>query len=191
MPGEMRTCVMIPSDRRGYITRVMEKRPRRRGNTPRPGRNLKGGPDDDSLRRRGASLLSSSRDAPLVRLLLDQWAPLTYRRRFDPTVVYGFLGRLADLDVDRLMERSAASSEPESQWMDAKEAAEHLGVHRDALLEARGPAGSPHASGWARPASSTSAATSSTNGDGRRNRAEQAEGRRVSRCNGGTTPGPG
>ncbi|HUA48697.1 MAG TPA: helix-turn-helix domain-containing protein [Solirubrobacteraceae bacterium] len=44
------------------------------------------------------------------------------------------LGRLADLVVDRLMERSETQrSEHVSAWLDARGAAEYLGVHRDTL----------------------------------------------------------
>lgn len=44
------------------------------------------------------------------------------------------LGRLADLVVDRLMERADAnSSDQTSAWLDARGAAEYLGVHRDTL----------------------------------------------------------
>jgi len=44
------------------------------------------------------------------------------------------LGRLADLVVDRLIERTAGhSSDHASAWLDARSAAEYLGVHRDTL----------------------------------------------------------
>lgn len=43
------------------------------------------------------------------------------------------LGRLADLVVDRLMERRADATEAEEEWLDARGAAEYLGVHRDTL----------------------------------------------------------
>ena len=44
------------------------------------------------------------------------------------------LGRLADLVVDRLMERTDGQhSEHTSAWLDARTAAEYLGVHRDTL----------------------------------------------------------
>lgn len=44
------------------------------------------------------------------------------------------LGRLADLVVDRLMERTdAQNSERTSGWLDARSAAQYLGVHRDTL----------------------------------------------------------
>ncbi len=41
--------------------------------------------------------------------------------------------RLADLVVDRLMERAAVMSQPADEWMDARAAAEYLGLHRDTL----------------------------------------------------------
>jgi|SRR5579884_823963 len=44
------------------------------------------------------------------------------------------LVRLADLVVERLTERSSAStSDHVSEWMDARGAAEYLGIHRDTL----------------------------------------------------------
>ena len=52
----------------------------------------------------------------------------------DRALVDQILGRLADLVVDRLMERTdAQSSEHASAWLDARGAAEYLGVHRDTL----------------------------------------------------------
>jgi excisionase family DNA binding protein len=52
----------------------------------------------------------------------------------DRTLIDQILGRLADLVVDRLMEHSdAQSSERTSAWLDARGAAEYLGVHRDTL----------------------------------------------------------
>jgi excisionase family DNA binding protein len=44
------------------------------------------------------------------------------------------LGRLADLVVDRLMARTDAdSADHNSTWLDARGAAEYLGMHRDTL----------------------------------------------------------
>jgi excisionase family DNA binding protein len=44
------------------------------------------------------------------------------------------LGRLAELVVDRLMERTdTQSSEQAGAWLDARGAADYLGVHRDTL----------------------------------------------------------
>jgi excisionase family DNA binding protein len=44
------------------------------------------------------------------------------------------LGRLADLVVDRLMERTdTQSNDQASAWLDARGAAEYLGIHRDTL----------------------------------------------------------
>jgi excisionase family DNA binding protein len=44
------------------------------------------------------------------------------------------LGRLADLVVDRLVERTAANNgDHADEWLDARSAAEYLGVHRDTL----------------------------------------------------------
>ncbi len=53
--------------------------------------------------------------------------------RLDATVIDTVLCRLADLVVERLLERTAASTSSFSQWMDAREAAEYLGIHRDTL----------------------------------------------------------
>jgi excisionase family DNA binding protein len=44
------------------------------------------------------------------------------------------LGRIADLVVDRLVERThAQTSEQAAAWLDARGAAEYLGIHRDTL----------------------------------------------------------
>ena len=52
----------------------------------------------------------------------------------DRTLIDQILGRLADLVVDRLMQRTdARSSDHVSAWLDARGAAEYLGVHRDTL----------------------------------------------------------
>ncbi len=52
---------------------------------------------------------------------------------FNLAAIDGLLGRLADLVVDRLMERNAAREEPSGEWFDARAAADFLGVHRDTL----------------------------------------------------------
>jgi excisionase family DNA binding protein len=45
-----------------------------------------------------------------------------------------FLGRLADLVVDRLMARNDADgADHDSAWLDARGAAAYLGMHRDTL----------------------------------------------------------
>lgn len=52
----------------------------------------------------------------------------------DGTLIDQVLGRLADLVVDRLMARTDAEhSNHASVWLDARGAAEYLGVHRDTL----------------------------------------------------------
>ena len=52
----------------------------------------------------------------------------------DRTSIDQILGRLADLVVDRLMERTDAErNDHTSAWLDARAAAEYLGVHRDTL----------------------------------------------------------
>lgn len=52
----------------------------------------------------------------------------------DRALVDQILSRVADLVVDRLMERNdAQSSDHASTWLDARSAAEYLGVHRDTL----------------------------------------------------------
>lgn len=44
------------------------------------------------------------------------------------------LGRLAELVADRLMERTTAAPTHEaSEWLDARGAAEYLGIHRDTV----------------------------------------------------------
>ena len=50
----------------------------------------------------------------------------------DQAVVDVLLGRLADLVVERL-ERIADAREPVEEWLDARAAAEYLGIHRDTL----------------------------------------------------------
>jgi excisionase family DNA binding protein len=52
----------------------------------------------------------------------------------DLALIDQILGRIADLVVDRLMERThAQTSEHASMWLDARGAAEYIGVHRDTL----------------------------------------------------------
>jgi excisionase family DNA binding protein len=52
----------------------------------------------------------------------------------DRDLIDQLLGRLADLVVDRLMESSEANSRDRAdQWLDARSAAEYLGIHRDTL----------------------------------------------------------
>lgn len=50
------------------------------------------------------------------------------------TLIDQILGRLADLVVDRLIERTDANlNDHANAWLDARGAAEYLGVHRDTL----------------------------------------------------------
>lgn len=51
----------------------------------------------------------------------------------DSDLIDRVLARLADLVADRLMERTGTPNQPFGDWMDAREAAEYLGVHRDTL----------------------------------------------------------
>jgi excisionase family DNA binding protein len=52
----------------------------------------------------------------------------------DRALIDQILVRLADLVVDRLMDRTDShSSDQASAWLDARGAAEYLGVHRDTL----------------------------------------------------------
>lgn len=51
---------------------------------------------------------------------------------FDAALLDGLLARLADLVVERLLERTEAEPRP-NQWMDARDAAAYLGVHRDTV----------------------------------------------------------
>ncbi len=52
----------------------------------------------------------------------------------DRTLIDQLLGRLADLVVDRLMACTEAQSKDKtSEWLDARNAAEYLGIHRDTL----------------------------------------------------------
>jgi excisionase family DNA binding protein len=50
----------------------------------------------------------------------------------DAALLDGLLGRLADLVIERLLERTEAGPPP-NQWMDARDAAAYLGVHRDTV----------------------------------------------------------
>lgn len=44
------------------------------------------------------------------------------------------LGRLADLVVERLIERTAVDpNQPKGEWLDTRAAADYLGVHRDTV----------------------------------------------------------
>lgn len=45
----------------------------------------------------------------------------------------GLLGRLADLVADRVIGMLTAAGGPQEEWLDARGAAEYLGVHRDTL----------------------------------------------------------
>lgn len=51
----------------------------------------------------------------------------------DTAVVDVVLGLLADLVADRLMERTSAADQTVEEWLDARSAAEYLGMHRDTL----------------------------------------------------------
>jgi excisionase family DNA binding protein len=52
----------------------------------------------------------------------------------DDALIQHLLGKFADLVVDRLIERTArAANQHTDDWMDAREAATYLGVHRDTL----------------------------------------------------------
>jgi excisionase family DNA binding protein len=64
-------------------------------------------------------------------------APLRHasiRGESETTLLDQLLGRLADLVADRLAERTMANSDVQaSEWMDARDAADYLGLHRDTL----------------------------------------------------------
>jgi hypothetical protein len=69
---------------------------------------------------------------------------------FDLRVIDGLLGRLADLVVERLTERTMGSdSHPHDEWMDARSAAAYLGVHRDTVRKLAAERAIPRASGRA------------------------------------------
>jgi excisionase family DNA binding protein len=69
----------------------------------------------------------------------DRSSPVSARRTtmdggLTPDLIDEVLARLADLVVDRLIQRDGASTRDEaSQWFDARSAAEYLGMHRDTL----------------------------------------------------------
>jgi excisionase family DNA binding protein len=51
-----------------------------------------------------------------------------------PALLDQLLFHLADLVADRLIERSSAErAEPTETWLDTKQAADYLGVHRDTI----------------------------------------------------------
>ncbi len=51
-----------------------------------------------------------------------------------PALLDSLLGRLADLVVERLLERTTMdASESQDEWLDTRAAADYLGVHRDTL----------------------------------------------------------
>jgi excisionase family DNA binding protein len=60
--------------------------------------------------------------------------PESVRNAADTAVIEQLLVRLADLVVDRLTARTEASTESaQDDWMDARAAADYLGIHRDTL----------------------------------------------------------
>src|SRR5438874_1136506 len=60
--------------------------------------------------------------------------PMEAAPGFSPAPTDGLLERLADLVVDRLLERAAADPvESQNEWLDTRAAAAYLGVHRDTL----------------------------------------------------------
>ncbi len=83
---------------------------------------------------------TAERLAPSERRPSTEPVPATTWRRpstqsaLDGVLIDQLLARLADLVVDRLMERTETSSgQPADDWMDAREAADYLGIHRDTL----------------------------------------------------------
>lgn len=61
-------------------------------------------------------------------------SPISVPTERDPDLLDGLLGQIADLVVDRLVERTQPSGEQQSaRWMGAREAAAYLGMHRDTL----------------------------------------------------------
>ncbi len=62
----------------------------------------------------------------------------------DVSAVDALLARLADLVVQRLIERSDANPRTSTdEWMDARSAAEYLGIHRDTLRKLAASRGIP------------------------------------------------
>jgi excisionase family DNA binding protein len=52
----------------------------------------------------------------------------------DDALIQHLLGKFADLVVERLIARTATTGKDQTDgWMDAREAADYLGVHRDTL----------------------------------------------------------
>jgi excisionase family DNA binding protein len=71
----------------------------------------------------------SSSNQPTTPALLREPTP-----RSDGALIDEVVGRLADLVVERLMERGNSSDQQSADdWMDAREAAGYLGIHRDTL----------------------------------------------------------
>lgn len=73
------------------------------------------------------------------RLPTPDWTSLTRARQAtaagqDDAPIDYILGRLADLVVDRMIERTGADADGQTgEWLDARGAADYLGVHRDTL----------------------------------------------------------
>jgi excisionase family DNA binding protein len=102
------------------------KQPRRCWSTPGPGRDLM-----RRSRRCKRTPLRSDCLWATSSPILDRTSARQTAAAGDPdrTLIDEILGRLADLVVDRLMERN----EHTSAWLDARGAAEYLGVHHDTL----------------------------------------------------------
>jgi|SRR5579875_2329148 len=112
-----------------------------------------------------AELRTADRAAPGFPACENQSSP-------DIATLDGLLGRLADLVVDRLLERVCTpDDEHRRDWMDARAAADYLGIHPISASTAT------HCASWPpsvrcrcirtdRDASSTSVATSSISGGG-------------------------
>lgn len=70
---------------------------------------------------------------------VDQTSPTSRREAAtvggsEPALFDQILGHLADLVVDRLIERSETNeSDHAGDWLDARDAAAYLGIHRDTL----------------------------------------------------------
>jgi excisionase family DNA binding protein len=90
------------------------------------------------------SVLASAHDRlesrpPRVHEIRVEGSPASFRQPptagdLDQALIDQILGRLADLVVDRLMERTAAnSSDLAGEWLDPRGAAAYLGIHRDTL----------------------------------------------------------
>lgn len=71
---------------------------------------------------------------PLSSIQSESQIGITTSAATDGALLEQLLGRIADLVVDRMVQRATLSADQAAdEWMDARVAADYLGVHRDTL----------------------------------------------------------